>query len=315
MKKKKKNKDHDNYHETFKNNINKHCLDLPYNFKDKCNNINTNSWFDIKKYDIYNNNDRSAFENSLEFSNVASSRESFYFPSRPDNIKVNVKFNKENITKCQKVKMILNNDQKAILNKWFNAYTDIYNEVVKYIKDNYQYTKHFLSRDIINSNYKDVKIIYNYYTMRKIFKDKKIEIQNKYVYNNKKIHIHTLDYSIKQLCNNIEAAKTNLLRGNIKRFRIKYWRNDRISKTIEIEKCYIVDNKVCPNILGDIKYYYNGEEVDLCNIDSNVKINYNKTLDQYTLLIPIKTINQTIPNKTSNLISLDPGLRTGEKIT
>ena len=27
-------------------------------------------------------------------------------------------------------------------------------------------------------------------------------------------------------------------------------------------------------------------------------------------MIPIKTINQTIPNKTSNLISLDPGLRT-----
>ena len=29
-----------------------------------------------------------------------------------------------------------------IINKWFDAYTEMYNEGVKYIKTNYSFTKH-----------------------------------------------------------------------------------------------------------------------------------------------------------------------------
>ena len=59
-----------------------------------------------------------------------------------------------------------------------------------------------------------------------------------------------------------------------------------------------------------LKYYYNGSEVELCNINSDIKINYNKLTNEYTLLIPIKVSNKTTENKNHNLISLDPGLRT-----
>jgi len=287
---KKKKKEIDKYINTIKDKIKDHCLDLPYLLNDNHVNINTNSWFDIKKYDLY-------------------------FPEdKPDNIKNNIKFKKEKIIKCQKVKMILNREQKEILHKWFDAYTKMYNEAIKYIKSNYLFTKHNITRDIVNNNYEDVKKIYNFYDIRKELKDKKEIIkedsQLKNINKNTKFQSHNLDYAIRQLCSNIESAKTNLIRGNIKKFRIKYWRNDRISKTIEIEKCYILKDKICPLLLGDIRYYYNGKEVNLVDIDSNVKINYNKIIDEYTLLIPIKTTNQTISNKTSNLISLDPGLRT-----
>ena len=92
---------------------------------------------------------------------------------------------------------------------------------------------------------------------------------------NTKIQTHTLDYAIRQLVSNIKSAITNLKQGYIKRFRIKFWKNNRPSKTIEIEKQYIRDNKVCPNILGNIKYEYNNQEYLLNEINSNVKINFN----------------------------------------
>ena len=230
---KKKERDKNIYLNNIKNKINDHCLDLPYLLKDNHLDINTNSWFDIKKYNLYNEIDR------------------------PDNIKINTKFKKEKIIKCQKIKMILNVEQKKILNKWFDAYTKMYNEGVNYIKTNYIFTKHNITRDIVNNNYDNIKKIYNFYDIRKELKDKKEIIkedsQLENINRNTKIQSHNLDYAIRQLCSNIESAKTNLVRGNIKRFRIKYWKNDRISKTIEIEKCYILKDKICPLLLGDIR--------------------------------------------------------------
>ena len=41
-------------------------------------------------------------------------------------------------------------------------------------------------------------------------------------------------------------------------------------------------------MLGDMKYEYNNKPFILPKIKSNVKINYNSILDEYTLLIPIK---------------------------
>ena len=39
----------------------------------------------------------------------------------------------------QKYEMILTNSQKQIINKWFEATTIMYNETVKYIKNNYEF--------------------------------------------------------------------------------------------------------------------------------------------------------------------------------
>jgi hypothetical protein len=270
----------------------KHKNDLPEQFITNNITINTNSWFDINK------------------NNAISNKK---------DIKCNTKFKKQKLIKCQKVKMVLTCEQKKILNKWFYACTKIYNEALTYIRNNYSFIKNDINREILinelnRSKEEKKNNFYNYYTIRSALYDIKKDIINESQLenhsNNTKIYTHILDYSIKQICSNIESAKTNLIQGNIKRFRLKYWRNNRSSKTIEIEKCYIRDNKICPKIFGNIKYIYDKEEVELENIDSNVKINYNSIKDEYLLLIPIKTENKEIQNKTKNLICLDPGLRT-----
>ena len=47
----------------------------------------------------------------------------------------NIKYkNTKEIIKCQKIIMVLYINQKTILQKWFDAYTYMYNEGIKYIK-------------------------------------------------------------------------------------------------------------------------------------------------------------------------------------
>jgi hypothetical protein len=102
------------------------------------------------------------------------------------------------------------------------------------------------------------------------------ESQIKSIQSNTKIYTHIMDYAIKQLSTNINSVITNLNNGNIKKFRIKFWKHNRPSKTIEIEKQYIKNQKVCFPILGNVKYEYNGKEYFLSGIDNNVKINSRK---------------------------------------
>jgi len=284
MKKKKKYKIDD-----FKNNILKHNSDLASRFNNN-ENINTNSWFNMSKQ---------------------------YSSQQKKCCNIKHKTKDKELIKCQKVKMILTSNQKKILQKWFEAYTKMYNEGVKYIKTNYAITKHYINRNQIinelNTNKNSEKKHFdNFYFIRSELINQKKEIINDSQINSiqldTKIHTHTIDYALKQLCTNIKSGETNVLRNNFKRFRIKYWSINRPSKTIEIEKCYIRNNKICPKIFGDINYLFNNKKYVLENIDSNVKINYNKITDEYTLLIPI-TINNN-ENTNTKLISLDPGLRT-----
>ena len=287
---KRKRKTDINYN--FNTKIIKHNNDLPIYFYNNNTDINTDSWFDIKT------------NNTI---------------IEKPNIKVNNKFKKEEIIECQKVKMLLNSEQKEIINKWFYSYTCMYNETLKYIKNNYKLTKNDITRSILVEELNKLKSenkesFDNYYYLRSQLKDIKNKIQLlsqiDHINKNTKIRIHNLDFAIHQLCSNIKSAKSNLLKGNIKRFRLKYWRHNRCSKTLEIEKTCINDGNICFNILGKIKYLYNGKDYILNNIKSDVKINYNSITDEYTLLIPIKSETIIIPNKKSNLISLDPGLRT-----
>ena len=288
MKRKRKKNDNDNFNAKIK----KHNNDLPIYFFDNNTDIKTNSWFDIK------------INNTII--------------KNPD-IKTNISFKKEDIIECQKVKMLLNSEQKKIINRWFYGYTCMYNETLKFIKDNYELTKNNITRSILVKELDKLKLqnkycFDDYYYLRNKLKDvkNKIQLQTQIDNSNKntKIRIHNLDFAIHQLCSNIKSAKSNLLKGNINRFRLKYWRHNRCSKTIEIEKTCINNGNICFNILGKIKYIYNGKDYILDDIKSDVKINYNSIVDEYTLLIPIKSESIIISNKKSNLISLDPGLRT-----
>lgn len=275
----------------FKKNLPKYTSYLPSEIYDnKQNNLKTNSWFDINNIE------------SLDVNN---------------NIQIKTKFPKT-VENCQKVKMILTDKQKLIINNWFDACTKMYNETLNYIRNNCTYFKN----EIIRKKLNDINI--NQWTdniylrsQLKDIRDKLIkESQIKSLNENTKIHTHTMDYAIKQLATNIKSAISNLKKYNIKRFRIRFWKANRPSKTIEIESQYILKNKetelfrVCPNILGDIKYEYNNKPFLLTEKKSNVKINYNSITNEYLLLITHKHTPKQIENKSRNIIVLDPGLRT-----
>lgn len=280
----KKNKNREIFLNKFNNILPNFKNELPnqtYNNQHKI--INSNSWFNINTYKsnkVYNNSN------------------------------INTKF-QNNVVNCIKIKMILNDEQKIIINKWLDAYTEMYNQALLYLRNSNNYLKNEAIKK--NINFVENNLI-NFYTLRNNLKNIKINIINKTqilsINRNTKIQSHNLDYAVNLLLSNIKAAITNLKRNNIKRFRIKFWKNTRLSKTIDIEKCYILNNKICPKILGDIKYEYNNKEYFLNNINNNVKINYNRITNEYLLLIPKDNTPIEIQNKPRNIISLDPGLRT-----
>jgi hypothetical protein len=254
------------------------------NYNNKKTTVDTCSWFDINSYK----------SNKVK-----------------NNLNIKTKFPKEVIS-CIKIKMNLTEEQKIIINNWFHAYTKMYNETLNYIRNNCEpFNNEVIKRKLVDINKNIYANSYNLRNELKEIRDNIIkESQVNTINYNTKIQTHTMDYAIRQLTSNIKSAMTNLQRGFIKRFRIKFWKYNRPSKTIEIEKQYIKNNKICPYILGDIKYQYNNSEYKLENINSNVKINYNSITNEYLLLIPEKIIPTKIDDKPRNIIVLDPGLRT-----
>ena len=264
----------------FKNHISTIKDTLPTNiYKKKCT-YATDSWFTTKYYKVNNVSNNTSLKN---------------------------KFPKEYI-KSTKVTMILTDTQKQILNKWFTANTDMYNATLDYLRINYPLYKETIIRDKLKAL--NIKESTNFIFLRGKLKDIRDRIQSTSGLLNTRIYTHILDCAIKQVTTNLKSAITNTLRGNFKRFRIKFWKYTRPSQTLDIELSYIRNNQICPYVFGDIKYIYNKKDYILPQITCGIKINYNKITNEYSLLIPekLKPIQQ--PIKHSNIISLDPGLRT-----
>jgi IS605 OrfB family transposase len=237
----------------------------------------------------------------------------------------------DELTKCEykqiKVKMIMSDIHKQVFQNWFKATTLIYNETLKYIRQNYVFTKKEIVSDILRAEIKKSKKFYNKFYIRNQMNQLKKQVQKstnmiidkKYTKDKLsnikcKIDIHTLDNTIFQLVQNINASVTNMLRRNIKRFRLKFWKYTRPSKIIELEKIKIVDGILCKSIfekLEDIKYIYNGEPYNISQVDTDFKINYNSITNEYHLLVSVKIDNNEVNNNNNGkLIILDPGLRT-----
>lgn len=215
------------------------------------------------------------------------------------------------VINCKKIKMLLNKEQKIIIDSWMDAYTRMYNETLVYIRENCPVFKNNINREKVLTidKTKYANSIFLRSELMNIKKEIQKNTQIKELDYDTKIHTHTLDYAIRQLVSNIKSAITNTVRGNFKRFRIKFWKNSRPSKTIEIEKQYIKNDIICPKILKTIKYEFNDKPYNLSGINNNVKINYNKINNEYMLLIPNENKPQKVNNR-NKIISLDPGLRT-----
>lgn len=288
--------------------VDKHKNELPiFDKKYKEVQLNTKSWFDLNKIkDKQRTNTNSNVISTDELDKVEH--------------------------KCLKVKMILSNIHKQILHNWFKASTYTYNKTLEYIRNNFEFTKKEITKPIL-SDKMDNKLFFDKYYIRTQMNKERINIQKSFAFTIDKtktitnknikceIDAHTLDKTIFQLVQNIKSAKTNLLKNNIKRFRLKFWKYTRPKQVIELEKGKItkinkkdINSKsiLCKSIFGhlpEIKYIYNGEEYDISNVNHDFKISYNSILDEYLLLVPtdVKITNDVIRK---DLIVLDPGLRT-----
>jgi putative transposase len=209
-------------------------------------------------------------------------------------IKHNIDFDLYNgeMLKAKKIYLVFNSEQQKIVKKWINAYRKMYNETLKYIKNEYVTTK---------------KITLNWMKMRKILKDTRDGIVSKSGNSkNEQIKVHDIDYAIKLACQNYKSALTNKRLGYIKSFRIRYWEKNKEKQILDLEKDNFKSGSLRKKVLGNIKGYYNGKEYDFCEIKKDSRLVYAKGSYYLYVTEDIKKEN-IIPKR--NIISLDPGIR------
>lgn len=290
MKKKEKDK---NKYDLLKDKVlsNTNNLWLPdiNNLKD-VKNIDSNSWFDIKEINPINKNK-----------------------------KVNVKLkisNLKSMTKCEKIKIYPNNKQRIILLNWMEAYIRMYNETLKLIK------QRRLQKLPTITSWKTLRTSY----LKSIKKDIIVKSNISNLKYKTQVNSHVLDGAIQDACAKFKSCLTNLKRGNIKHFRLRYLNQSKATKTIKIEK-YFIDkekNTFCSSVFknafslkrklnkNDSRRINNGDKyVDfkLSEINNDFTIHYNSKTNEFILLNPIK-IEQIKLHKNKDTISLDPGIRT-----
>ena len=121
-----------------------------------------------------------------------------------------------------------------------------------------------------------------------------------------RIKAHIMDTAIKMACISYKSCFANYINGNIKRFRIKYWSNNKNKKIMEIEKEYIRNGSLFKDILGDLNLKYNRQKYKLS--DSNtIKILYDKKLNKYKLLVLEKI--EIKESKSEKYITIDQGIK------
>jgi len=209
--------------------------------------------------------------------------------------------------KCKRITLDLTSRQKNIIDKWLNSYLDMYNTALKYIKDNIKTNKNLLSfitlrkilkndRDVlVESSGNKIKIL-----------NKKNEVTGTKMVN--KIKVHDMDYAIKLACQNYKSALSNYSKGNIKKFRIRYWRKNKTNKIMDLEEPNFNYNTIRKDVLGKVKGYYNGKRFNFNTIDCDCRL--QRVDNIYYLFVPellVLDINKT-DNKSKQII-IDPGVR------
>lgn len=245
-----------------------------YNFK----NMNTNSWFDFKYY-IENSTYMFIDQNTIS-----------EFP--------------ESLYKCIKINLDLSNNSKDIIDRWFNATINMYNETIKYLKGEYILgNKPSLSYRTLRSG-----------PLRKIKNIILLNSTNSNLNFKNTVYDHTLDAAIKFACASYKSAFSNYRNGNIKHFRIRYQRFNSKKKMFEVEKNQFSKGSIFRKLLEDGKCSYDGSPFNLDDIlnihQCACKMHFDREKNEYSLLVSTVVIPEKFINIKKNIISLDPGIRT-----
>ena len=119
--------------------------------------------------------------------------------------------------------------------------------------------------------------------------------------------MHDVDYAIKLVCQNYKAAQTNYKLGNIKYFRMRYWKSKKENKMMDLEKMDFNKEGIRSAILGDVKGYYNGEMFNFESIKCDCRL--QKKEGKYYLYVPELIVFKKDKTKKNKQITIDPGIR------
>lgn len=185
--------------------------------------------------------------------------------------------------KTLKYKLLPNEQQKLVFQKWFLAYIDAYNLVIKKIKDE------FKKQLTINKKFKiiNLKIDLNINNLKKEFSINKSNISDK-----SNINMHILDYAIGDAIAMFKSKISNLKNGHVKKTQIRYLKRTKSNKIFKIENYLCKHSTFCPSELG--------QTIKTCpQIDFKNEINivgiiqYNKHTNEYSLLVRKRIMNKT----------------------
>jgi IS605 OrfB family transposase len=265
---------------------------------------------DLKKT-ILNNKDKIKFPTNLNFEskniisncNINISKENNLLESHnPSNISYDEI--KDDGYKTSKVKLNLNENQKLIIDNWFNAYIYMYNQTVRYLRE-----KRFLKQPIPSltkskADLLNIKKDIEEHTITIIKENKIIKGKNIIVDKKIKIDTHILDLAINDCLNHLSSCLTNIKDGNIKYFRLRYLKFTKPNKILKIEKQSFLDTTFCSSTLGEVKCYnksFNYRE----NIYTTATI--TKKCNDYFLLLKYKRKHEDFIKE--DTVYFDPGIR------
>lgn len=203
----------------------------------------------------------------------------------------------------KKITMILNDDQKKILNGWFKAYALMYNKTIDYIGKNFKQTEKVSFITTRNNLKKKIKKIIKkshcdfYNDDIKDYKKKnaKLTIRDKIICN-----------SVKNACSAYNGNVTRIKNGHIDHFNMKKLKHHRSARVMECDHQLIKDGNFCKPALGNIKYEYDNLPFDIMNVNSGFIIQHDKISKKYYMFGSIYTeiTKNTYSNKNIDIKTL-----------
>lgn len=196
----------------------------------------------------------------------------------------------------KKIVLKLNNDQKIIIDKWLKAYKEMYNHTLKDIKNNRR-----------QNNEKEIT---DKYKQHKKQENKIKELAQKYTVN-----CHDVRKAINLVCQNYKTNLKLVNCGKKDRFRMRYWSDDKLKKSMNIVLPSFSNGgeygSIKQKLLGTVKGYYEKERFNFKTIDSDCVL--QKDGINYYLYVPCKA-ETTVERKLSIIDKKIENIKKNNKI-
>lgn len=192
-------------------------------------------------------------------------------------------------------------EQKTLMLGFCEAYIDMYNIVVKHIKQK-------RLEEIINSNNSNLRYCDLTYKPKRNYLKKLFTPNKKYLSTKYKINMHILDAAIMDALAMLKSIISNQRNGHIKNAKFRCLKKTKPKRIFKVEKQICSDNSFCSSIIGktikivpELNFVKDCKKIHI--------IQYDLKKDKFYLLKrdPVKQMTLQVPYK---VIAIDPGEKT-----